>query len=80
MIFHVNINKSCSESINTSRVLVEGNISRKKGRISERMGCEESVIFFANLAYIPPILDKISTKIYLKKVVSTEEPGIEYLP
>jgi hypothetical protein len=30
-----------------------------QGRISDIMNCEESAIFFANLAYIPNILDEI---------------------
>ena len=46
-------------------------------RVSESMGCKESPIFFANLAYIPHIRQIHSTflptaiKINLKKVIST---------
>jgi hypothetical protein len=46
-------------------------------RVSESMGCKESPIFFANLAYIPHIRQNHSTfsptaiKINLNKVIST---------
>ena len=35
--------------------------SYPSGRISERMSCEESAIFFANLAHIPHITQNHST-------------------
>ena len=55
-------------------------------RISERMSCEESAISFENIAYIPHIRQNhstfpdLATKINLRKVISTEVPGIRLSP
>ena len=54
-------------------------------RDSERMSYKQSVIFIPNLAYVAhfsqnhPIFLYISTKISLKKVISTEVSGIRLL-
>ena len=54
--------------------------------ISERMSGEESDIFFPNLAYIPHIRQNhstflpFSTKMYIKKVISTKVPAIRLSP
>ena len=40
---------------------VHGLASNVKSRISDRMNCKESVIFLANLAYIPHVRQNHST-------------------
>ena len=66
------------------RILGDGyTLSMNKGRVSEKMSCEKSVICFSILANVSHIRQNnetflhISTKIRLKKVISTEVPGCQ---